>query len=48
MPLVPPYIEALRPYEAGRSIESVRQQYGLTQYRQARFEREPAWLVAKA
>ncbi|HEV3334426.1 MAG TPA: histidinol-phosphate transaminase [Bryobacteraceae bacterium] len=30
MPLVPPYIESLRPYEAGRSIESVQQQYGLT------------------
>ncbi len=30
MPLVPSYIEALRPYEAGRSIESVRKQYGLT------------------
>jgi histidinol-phosphate aminotransferase len=30
VPLVPPYIEALRPYEAGRTIESVRQQYGLT------------------
>ena len=29
MPLVPPYIESLRPYEAGRSIESVRKQYGL-------------------
>jgi histidinol-phosphate aminotransferase len=29
VPLVPPYIESLRPYEAGRSIESVRQQYGL-------------------
>ena len=29
MSLVPPYIEALRPYEAGRTIESVRQQYGL-------------------
>jgi histidinol-phosphate aminotransferase len=29
MPLVPPYIESLRPYEAGRSIESVRRQYGL-------------------
>jgi histidinol-phosphate aminotransferase len=27
--LVPPYIESLRPYEAGRSIESVRRQYGL-------------------
>src|ERR1700678_1343737 len=30
MPLVPSYIESLRPYEAGRTIESVRQQYGLT------------------
>ena len=29
MPLVPSYIESLRPYEAGRSIESVRRQYGL-------------------
>src|SRR5439155_16249514 len=28
--LVPPYIEALKPYEAGRTIESVRRQYGLT------------------
>jgi histidinol-phosphate aminotransferase len=30
VPLVPPYIESLRPYEAGRTIESVRQAYGLT------------------
>jgi len=29
VPLVPPYIESLRPYEAGRSIESVRREYGL-------------------
>ena len=29
MPLVPPYIESLRPYEAGRSIEEVQHQYGL-------------------
>jgi histidinol-phosphate aminotransferase len=29
VPLVPPYIESLRPYEAGRTIESVRRQYGL-------------------
>src|SRR5579883_3322119 len=28
-PLVPPYIEALRPYEAGRTAESVRRQFGL-------------------
>lgn len=30
MPLVPPYIAALRPYEAGRGIEEVRQEFGLT------------------
>jgi histidinol-phosphate aminotransferase len=30
LPLVPPYIESLRPYEAGRTIESVRKQYGLS------------------
>ncbi len=30
MSLVPPYIASLRPYEAGRTIEDVRQQYGLT------------------
>jgi histidinol-phosphate aminotransferase len=30
MSLVPPYIEALKPYEAGRTVESVRRQYGLT------------------
>ena len=29
MALVPPYIENLRPYEPGRSIEDVRQAYGL-------------------
>src|SRR5579884_3275165 len=29
MRLVPPYIENLRPYEAGRSAEDVRRQYGL-------------------
>ncbi len=30
MPLVPPYIESLRPYEAGRSIEEVQRTYGLS------------------
>src|SRR3989449_893558 len=30
MPLVPPYIESLRPYEAGRGIEEVRREFGLT------------------
>jgi histidinol-phosphate aminotransferase len=29
MPLVPPYIASLRPYEPGRSAEEVRRQYGL-------------------
>jgi histidinol-phosphate aminotransferase len=30
MRLVPPYIEALRPYEAGRSIEEVQREFGLS------------------
>jgi histidinol-phosphate aminotransferase len=30
MPLVPPYIEALRPYEPGRSLEEVKRAYGLS------------------
>jgi len=30
VPLVPPYIEALRSYEAGRTAESVRKQFGLS------------------
>src|SRR5260370_28833359 len=30
MPLVPPYIETLRPYEPGRSIDEVKRKYGLT------------------
>src|SRR5437016_5764168 len=30
MPLVPPYIETLRPYEPGRGIEEVKRTYGLT------------------
>ena len=42
MPLVPPYIEALRPYEAGRSIEEVQRAYGLSHIQQACFERESA------
>jgi histidinol-phosphate aminotransferase len=29
MPLVPPYIESLRPYQPGRSDEEVRREYGL-------------------
>jgi histidinol-phosphate aminotransferase len=30
MALVPPYIEALKPYEPGRSIEDIQRQYGVT------------------
>ncbi|MGI8744739.1 MAG: histidinol-phosphate transaminase [Bryobacteraceae bacterium] len=30
MPLVPPYIASLRPYEAGRGIEEVRREFGVT------------------
>ena len=30
MPLVPPYIEKLRPYEPGRGIEEVQRTYGVT------------------
>src|ERR1700720_2389429 len=30
MALVPPYIESLRPYEAGRSIEEIQSEYGIT------------------
>src|SRR3984957_7637200 len=30
MPLVPPYIEALRPYEAGRSVEEIQRSYVLS------------------
>ena len=29
MPLVPPYIDALRPYEAGRDPQEVARSYGL-------------------
>ena len=29
MPLVPSYIDALRPYEAGRRTEDVAREYGL-------------------
>jgi histidinol-phosphate aminotransferase len=30
MPLVPPYIEALRPYQAGRRVEDIQKEYGLS------------------
>ena len=31
MALVPPYIESLRPYEAGRGVDEVEREFGLTQ-----------------
>jgi histidinol-phosphate aminotransferase len=30
MPLVPPYIEALRPYQAGRGVEEIQRAYGIS------------------
>ncbi|HYP14580.1 MAG TPA: histidinol-phosphate transaminase [Bryobacteraceae bacterium] len=30
MPLVPPYIDELKPYEAGRSVDEIQRLYGLT------------------
>ena len=30
MALVPPYIESLRPYEAGRSIEEIQREFGIS------------------
>ena len=47
VPLVPPYIESLRPYEAGRTIECVRKQYGLEPHRQAGLQRKSAGRVAQ-
>ncbi|MCW5983316.1 MAG: histidinol-phosphate transaminase [Bryobacteraceae bacterium] len=32
MPLVPPYIESLRPYEPGRGIEDTRREFGVTEF----------------
>jgi len=46
--LVPPYIEALRPYEAGRTLESVRQQYGLTRIAKLASNENPVGASAKA
>ncbi len=31
MPLVPPYIESLKPYEAGRSIEEIQLEHGISE-----------------
>ena len=48
MPLVPPYIESLRPYEAGRSIESVRKQYGLAHIAKLASNENPLGVSPKA
>ncbi len=48
MPLVPPYIESLRPYEAGRSIESVRKQYGLARVAKLASNENPLGASPKA
>ena len=48
MPLVPPYIESLRPYEAGRTIESVRKQYGLSRIAKLASNENPLGASPKA
>ena len=48
VPLVPPYIESLRPYEAGRTIESVRKQYGLTRVAKLASNENPLGASPKA
>lgn len=48
VPLVPPNIEALRPYEAGRTIESVRQQYGLARIAKLASNENPLGASPKA
>jgi histidinol-phosphate aminotransferase len=48
VPLVPPYIESLRPYEAGRTIESVRRQYGLTRVSKLASNENPLGASPKA
>lgn len=48
MPLVPPYIESLRPYEAGRSSEAVRKQYGLSRVAKLASNENPLGASPKA
>ena len=48
MPLVPPNIESLRPYEAGRTIESVRKQYGLARIAKLASNENPLGASPKA
>src|SRR5438552_4333353 len=48
VPLVPPYIESLRPYEAGRTAESIRRQYGLTRIAKLASNENPLGASPKA
>ncbi len=48
MPLVPPYIESLRPYEAGRTVESVRQEYHLERIAKLASNENPSGASPKA
>jgi histidinol-phosphate aminotransferase len=48
VPLVPPYIESLRPYQAGRTIESVRREYGLTRIAKLASNENPLGTSPKA
>jgi histidinol-phosphate aminotransferase len=48
VPLVPPYIESLRPYEAGRTIESVRKQYNLSRIAKLASNENPLGASPKA
>src|ERR1700692_3582274 len=48
VPLVPPYIESLRPYEAGRTIESVKRQFGLTRIAKLASNENPLGASPKA
>jgi histidinol-phosphate aminotransferase len=48
VPLAPPNIEALRPYEAGRTIESVQKQYGLTRIAKLASNENPLGASPKA
>ncbi len=48
VPLVPPYIESLRPYEAGRTVESVRREYGLARIAKLASNENPLGASPKA
>ena len=48
MPLVPAFIESLRPYESGRTVESVRRQYGLSRIAKLASNENPLGASPKA